>query len=422
MVSIQINWNDPLLPDKAREFFLAFHKEIRAEALAKKTKQIKQASTHSDVPKGTSFSLDLSNLPEDYLEAPHFTKLMSAYIQANQALETPPQETDDAETAAIDIIRRHLLNISTLIIYRLFLFLMLDKRFNPTSPIQVNAVGAFDFIGSAKEDYEQIAALFGYATLYGFITHSLPANARFANELETLHLAGDIFFDTARTIFPVDAIAKCHCAFSMLIANFGKPDEHDLVTNFARHLKTMSRAIIEWQHHGGQVTNEQPNHSVDEIATSVDHLRQGISCLTDSVNSNTKVIANMDRRQKNFLTHLRRIFDGFIKIFRPRAKPPTREQVVAVLSPTKRYACLDRIDEPHRSQIKAVIDHTCKHPIVFGSKNRDEYTLASAARDVWNKNESRWSHVSGCFQTYDQLKAACYNLQGKPNDPFVYQK
>ena len=183
----------------------------------------------------------------------------------------------------------------------------------------------------------------------------------------------------------------------------------------------MFRKIIEWQRNGGQLSPAQMQRAV-ENGILASGLTQKVEQLTDQTDRSTKVVANMDRRQKTLLDYLKKTIDGFTKLFRPSAPPPSRERVAAELNLNKRYACLSRINEPHRSQIKAVIDHTAKHPIVHRQKKRDDYTLANAVREVWTANESKWSRISGVYETFEQLKAACYNLQQKSNDPFTYKK
>lgn len=182
----------------------------------------------------------------------------------------------------------------------------------------------------------------------------------------------------------------------------------------------MFRKIVEWQRNGGQLSPEQMQRAV-ENGIRASGLTQKVEQLTDQTDRNTKVVANMDRRQKTLFDYLKKTIGGFIKLFRPNAPQPSRERVAAELNFSKRYACLSRITEPHRSQIKAVIDHTAKHPIIYGAKTRDAYTLSNAVRDVWNANESKWSRISGVYETFEQLKAACYNLQQESDDPFTYQ-
>ena len=144
----------------------------------------------------------------------------------------------------------------------------------------------------------------------------------------------------------------------------GSTDGCDYVANFIRRRKTMFRKIVEWQRHGGQLSPAQMQRAV-ENGIRASGLTQKVEQLTDQTDRNT---------------------------------------------------------EPHRSQIKAVIDHTVKHPIVHRQKKRDDYTLANAVREVWNANEAKWSHISGVYETFEQLKTACYNLQQKPDDPFTYKK
>ena len=82
-----------------------------------------------------------------------------------------------------------------------------------------------------------------------------------------------------------------------------------------------------------------------------------------------------------------------------------------MLAAADRYACLARTKEPHRSQLKAVIDHTEKHPVIREGRHKDDYTLGKAALDVWNKNKGKWSNVKGTFDRFEDFKSACYHLR-----------
>ena len=48
---------------------------------------------------------------------------------------------------------------------------------------------------------------------------------------------------------------------------------------------------------------------------------------------------------------------------------------------------------------------------------QDQYTGT-----FFQKNEAVWEKIPGSFPTWQHLKSSCYNLQGKPNDPFRYQR
>ena len=75
----------------------------------------------------------------------------------------------------------------------------------------------------------------------------------------------------------------------------------------------------------------------------------------------------------------------------------------------------------YRGMLKDVVDYTLKHPIVHRGKTRDDFTLANAAHAVWNTRHAIWEKTPGSFETFNQLKAACYNLQQAKDDPFAYQ-
>lgn len=419
MAKLLVDWNDPKLPDKARQFFLELYAEKRAESLARHANR----TVPSAAPRGAPiFSLDADNLPDDILEKQEFVDLLSLRDSAKKTLATVMPETVDAETAATTIIRRALLYTTIQYSQRPIWFLLFDKRFNPANPVQIDATGAFDFSNSEESDRQQLTELSKCAALCNIMLRPLRPNVTFARELESLHTAGIVFFNTAQILFPINEVAKCSMAFTLLLSHFGSTDGCDYVANFIRRRKTMFRKIVEWQRNGGQLSPAQMQRAV-ENGIRASGLTQKVEQLTDQTDRNTKVVANMDRRQKTLFDYLKKTIGGFIKLFRPNAPQPSRERVAAELNLSDRYACLSRITEPHRSQIKAVIDHTVKHPIVHRQKKRDDYTLANAVREVWNANEAKWSHISGVYETFEQLKAACYNLQQKGDtDPFAYVK
>lgn len=118
------------------------------------------------------------------------------------------------------------------------------------------------------------------------------------------------------------------------------------------------------------------------------------------------------------------VFKNLGKWFLPR-KDVKREDVESAFRNVKRYDCLSRVKEPHRSQIKAVIDYTLNHPIVFTKDrkfDKGSLSLSEAVQIVFNQNIAKWELVPGAWVDFESLKVACYEYRGKDNDPYNYAK
>ncbi len=124
----------------------------------------------------------------------------------------------------------------------------------------------------------------------------------------------------------------------------------------------------------------------------------------------------------SFIRHtLDKLVKNILKWFTP--KPNVSEKVNSALG--DRYACIARVKEPHHTQIKAVIDYTLKHPIVYEKDRKfgkEQLSLSEAVQAVFNANISKWELHPDAWKDFNSLKAACYEYRGKDNDPFNYAK
>ena len=145
--------------------------------------------------------------------------------------------------------------------------------------------------------------------------------------------------------------------------------------------------------------------------------------LQPSFDEQRRSLANITRIVKSTGDGLRAFFGKFVKWFVPR-RDVTREEVAATIDKVHRYDCLARIPEPHKSQIKAVIDYTYEHPIVY-EKNRkfgkDAISLSEAAQIVFDANIDKWRLVPGAWTDFNSFKSGCYQHRGKDNDPYHYK-
>jgi len=423
-INLLCDWDDPQLDDKAKRFFLAVYNARREEQIAgNATTAEVPAPAHADA--GTTLHLGLDSLPEEYLPSELFLKLLQTRKDILALFATPMEEIDDGSLAAYELMRRVILNAAYGFVDALLFYLLADKRFHPERPMRIDAsrvLGLGDSAASQEVNYTRLNSLLGGLALCNRVWQPVKPNALFVKQLDVLRESGNIFFCTLQSIFPLCAIGKCHMAFSMFMQNLGTCYDERLVANYVRRRKTMMREILEWQAHGGSVARDRPRRALDGQAAQISALTERVDALRADVGAQGRTIANMDRRQKTLHGLIRKTLDRFVGLFAPRAgRPaPARETVAAQLTPPDRYACLARTTEPHRSQIKAVIDYTYKHPIVLKQRNRNEFSLSNAARAVWNENHWQWESCPGHFENFAQLKSACYSLQNRPDDPFHY--
>lgn len=135
-----------------------------------------------------------------------------------------------------------------------------------------------------------------------------------------------------------------------------------------------------------------------------------------------KSIEGVAKTAKSISDSIKFFFGKVCKWFIPR-KDVKREDVEAAISKANRYACLARVSEPHRTQLKAVIDYTYDHPIVHEKDRKfgkDTMSLSEAARIVFDGNIEKWRLVPGTWVNFEDFKAGCYQHRGKKDDPYNY--
>lgn len=368
----------------------------------------------------TQFQLGSEDFPDEDITLEGVEFLVSTWDRVRARLRAPLPEVEDGRGALVEILRRHVLAVASTYLHRTILFLACDRRYHPEGTVRIDAVDLLSErlfnLPTRLESMAQVAALCRGA----FPDRSPPT--LLADELRVLGLAGGVFFDTLDAAFDLKAGRKCRTAFDLMLLTVGEPTCAAMVADYVRRHRALYRALVGVRENGGAVSSPTVDGgAVRALERKVQDLERALSANTQAVAENSRTVANMDRRQRTLLATMKAALAGFVKLFRPAAPAPTRERVAAALTPSDRYACLVRIAEPHRSQLKAVIDLTERRPIVLRGRTRDDFTLSRAARVVWDKNGKDWSKVPGAFETFDQLKAACYNLQGRADDPFYYR-
>ena len=346
------------------------------------------------VKQPVTFTMSVDDVPEEALSRESFAFLTSTYDDLKTKASKPLAVAPNRASAAAAVLGRQTLILSMRYLWRTMTFLLTDKRFHPDANVQIDARKLLKYEARLQIDFQNLAAMSVEACQ---LLPSVPS--AIADELRTLHLSADVFFELLETVFPLREIGKCRMGFSLVMQAIGTSAAVGALANYERRHKTMYRAIANWQDNGGTIVPAAMENAIKSMEAKVDEIKS-------SVDANTRAVANMDRRQKKFFTFLAPVQQKIAAIFHRKDDDP--------------YAAVT-VPEPRRSQLIAVIKYTETHPIVHDGKSRDEFTLSNAARAVWNANHRKWELVKGGYETFDALKSACYGLQKKPNDPFHYQ-
>lgn len=307
-----------------------------------------------------------------------------------------------------------MLNIARKFLFRLIAFLSFDSRVTSNkSQVKINGDRVFDFGKDFPLKFETMTKA---AILCNVVFGDSPINSTFAEELSILSNSFAVFFSTFDNIYDIKAIRKCRIGFEEYLQVFGTTDALAAAENCLRRLKTMYLEITKPKE--APKPAQQDDDKLKAIEAQLAKLTDQVEKNTQSVEKSTYAVDKLDRHQSDFLTKLRQVLNTFVKLFRPGMKTPTRETLIGSLA--DRYKGLERFKEPHRSQIKAVVDLTYERPIVREGKHKEDFSLAAAAKVVWDKNHEKWETTKGSFETYEQLKSSCYNLREKDHDPFHY--
>ncbi len=412
MADIRGDWNDPNLAEKAKQFFLDNYREQYPDFLRNRKREEKPSSNPTGG--GTTFELAVDNYPKEVISEASVRYLLKTHHLLGEMLNRVPPEKVTAEAAAIILVRRAILNIARKFLFRLIAFLMFDSRVTSNkSQVKINGDQVFDFGKDFPLKFETMTLA---AILCNVIFSELPINSTFAEELSILSNTIAVFFSTFDNIYDIKAIRKCRIGFEEYLQVFGTTDALAAAENCLRRLKTMYLEITKPKEEPKPA--QQDDDKLKAIEAQLAKLTDQVEKNTQSVEKNTYAVEKLDRHQTDFLAKLKQVLNAFVKLFRPGMKTPTRETLVGSLA--DRYKGLERFKEPHRSQIKAVVDLTYERPIVREFKHKDDFTLAAAAKVVWDKNHEKWDKITGSFETYEQLKSSCYNLREKDYDPFHY--
>ena len=342
----------------------------------------------------TPFSIRADDLPQDEVPTESFCFLMDTYRRLERLLNAPCPEVPDEKSAAIGLIRHFAQVMARLYLQRVLFFIVIDRRYRTFGGY---AFDAHKLLGTGRLP-PVIVSLTSLTAAAAYFFPQSELSAAVANDLLTLQQSADFFFGTFDIIFDLKEIRKCHVGFNRMMQTLWSVTSSAQAQNLIRRHKTLYRAVENWQVNGGT--------SRETAAEAVREMEKRLSALQESVDANTRTVANMDRRQKSFFNCLK----------------PLREKLAAFVQKAKKdpFAAVT-VPEPRRSQLIAVIKYTLAHPIEYDSKTRDAFTLSDAVRAVWQKNHAVWEKVPGGYETFDALKGACYGLQQKQNDPFRYR-
>ena len=431
MVGILTNWDDPHLREQAQAFFAlnylenlddASRREKGADSRSAKPIQDAAAGAEAQVDKCFKITLSVDNFPEEAVDQESVRALLALYHQARTEYARPLEEVDTPEGAACVLIERVLLKLAKAYLYRVVMFLAADQGYHPEWAVKIDAVMMLDF--EADDTASLLKELPAFLALGNALFPDMPRNMAFSEPLAIFEHTVAIFFDILDQAFPLRAIGKCRRAYDNLFLKLGEKEAVDEIPNILRRHKTMYREILNFRQHGGQASA----FAAEAVERHLTDMKESLTQVAAQTQETLTAIKGVDRRQRDIFAFVRKSVGGFVELFRPKPKlvEPSREAVAAALLPSRsqgdRYDCLQRITEPHRSQIKAVIDYTLEHPIVYQSKRKGDFTLADAAKAVFLQHGAIWEKIPGSFPAWQHLKSSCYNLQGKDDDPFNYQR
>ena len=364
------------------------------------------------LPVLAKFCIGKDDFPEEAISASGVSFLLSTLGRVDAILRTPLPEAKDWLSASVALCRRYTLGLANIYLVWTAFFLACDRRFNPQNPVALDATRAFD-VDTNEFPLRLECLAKATAFISPLLKETLPCEF-LAGELRTLQLAAASFFGVLETVFGLPSVGKCRIGFDRLMQALGTEDAAGLVSNCLRRHRTMRREICGAESVFRPVGDLALEMSLRELKEQNEALVKSLDDVRADVAQNAKSVVKLDRRMKESLTFFKTMVGGFVRLFRPGQAPLTREKAQAALLPSERYACLARVKDPHRSQIKAVIDYTWNgHPVSFGDKNRSVYTLSDAVADVWRINEAKWTKVPGTFATERDLRSACYNIAEK---------
>jgi len=407
--------------EDAGEYFLSTYERLRARKHELLSAGPKDGNAeHADFE--FSFSISASDFPEEDIDKTGMEFLIGAYHELIDRLNDELPPVSDPSTAAVCILRRHILSLAYDYLTMTIMFLAIDARYHPDPPVR------FDMRGILSPNYASMSARMKtlgealFVVLCMLAVEDSVALALFEHELHVLNLAGAAFFDTFDSVFDLKSIRKCRVGFDQLMQTVGSPGGIEAAANYVRRYKTMYREIVSFRQESVRLSAESVQQVVPSLVPKVDEIRQELCKQSKSIADISRAVSNMDSRLRKAIEVVKNIVRGFVRLFRPGRATPRPASVAKSLETEDRYPCLRRIKNKNRRlQLIAVIEYTHTHPIVHSGKNRDEFTLSNAAHVVWNDHKTAWSKLSGGFDTFAKLKASCYNLQNKGNDPFTYQ-
>ena len=392
-----------------------------------------------------SCPISIDAIPEELLDRDQLKFLFSSLSSIREWNERPKPTDVDYSVAMVMLTRFSILRFAEYLIARILFYVLSDVSLSAKDKERVKPIELFacSNIEQQMRDWLMLSSLGSLGFNQRF--PASPPNVIFSGELQMLSSIGGVFFVFLQKLFPVRAVDKCHIAFTLLIQNFGKDGFLENIENYIRRRKTLYREIVSYQEEHSTRKSEitaalaeaSKQWGISEIQKKLDlvlanqnsdaselkTMQVAVNDNTSAIAENTKVMKNMDRRQNTLLSVIRTIMTNFALLFKPGHAPLTRETVATALLPDERYMRLQNLNEPHRSQIMAVVNWTKQHPIVKKEDNKEfQLTLASAALTVWNAESKNWERDPGSFKTYKSLKAACYNLaEDEKTNPFYYK-
>ena len=98
----------------------------------------------AELPVLARFRIGTDDFPEEAISSSDVAFLLSTLTRVDDILRTPLPEAKDWLSASVALCRRYTLGLANIYLVWTAFFLACDRRFNPKSPVAIDATRAFD--------------------------------------------------------------------------------------------------------------------------------------------------------------------------------------------------------------------------------------------------------------------------------------
>ena len=152
----------------------------------------------AELPVLARFRIGTDDFPEEAISSSDVSFLLSTLTKVDRVLRSPLPEASDWASACLELTRRYTLGLANIYLVWTAFFLACDRRFNPGSPIAIDAVRAFDV--DANDFPLRLECLTKVtAFICPLLDESFPC-AFLAGELRILQLSAAAFLDMLESV------------------------------------------------------------------------------------------------------------------------------------------------------------------------------------------------------------------------------